>query len=434
MRTEIIIPHVGETTRTVRITRWLKNVGDPVVKGEAILEVETDKAVLEIEAYEDGILDEVVVQEDEEADALQVVGYLRSTGEDAEEARAVAERAIRSPEQAAAAIAATAAETGISATPVARRLADELGVQIDSVEGTGPHGRVTQADVRRMVEERSARAETGQGRVRASPKARQLAKELGVELRAVAGTGADGLVTSDDVRRTSAAGDRIHALPKIRRVIAERMSLSKKTVPHFYLMVDADMSGAKRLRGHCTDELGWERPPTYTDIVVRATALAVAGHPELNVEYREEASGWVQRLGVGIGVAVSVPDGLIVPVVGDADRLTLQETSDRIRQLTQRARVGRLRAEDFGEKSLVVSNLGMYGVDAFIAIIDVPDPMIVAVGKVADRVAVEDGLPIVRPMATLTLSGDHRVLDGVQAAEFLRDVKRLVESPFDLVR
>jgi pyruvate dehydrogenase E2 component (dihydrolipoamide acetyltransferase) len=199
-------------------------------------------------------------------------------------------------------------------------------------------------------------------------------------------------------------------------------------------MVDADMSEAKRLRAHCTETLGWERPPTYTDIVVRATAVAVAAHPEVNIEYREQASGWVQRLGVGIGVAVSVPDGLIVPVVGDADRLTLEETSGRIRQLTQRARIGRLRAEDLGDKSLVVSNLGMYGVDAFIAIIDVPDPMILAVGEVADRVAVEDGLPVVRPMATLTLSGDHRVLDGVQAARFLRDVKRLLENPFDLVR
>jgi pyruvate dehydrogenase E2 component (dihydrolipoamide acetyltransferase) len=218
---------------------------------------------------------------------------------------------------------------------------------------------------------------------------------------------------------------------KRRRVVAERMVRSKQEVPHFYLMADVDMSQVDALRAYCQQTLSWERPPTYTDVIVRACALALSRLPQFNVSYKEGRV--VQHDGVNIGVAAGLPEGLLVPVVAAADELSLARLSGQMRQLIGRARKGRLHTGDVGQRSMEISNLGMHGVDAFVAIIDIPDPMILAVGRVSERVVPVAGQPVIRPMCTLTLSVDHRVFDGVEGAQFLERIKLLLEQPFELL-
>jgi pyruvate dehydrogenase E2 component (dihydrolipoamide acetyltransferase) len=275
-----------------------------------------------------------------------------------------------------------------------------------------------------------------------APKARALAKELGVEVSQLAGTGYAGLITTQDVRRAAEGINEPRPkevepphppLPfRRRQAIAQKMQKSKQTVPHFYLMVDVNMSQAQRLRSYCTETLGWERPPTYTGMFIRACALALASMPEVNAIYHDQ--GLVPRDTIDIGVVVGLEDGLLVPVVSQADHLTLEETSRNLSEIVDRARSGKLRDAQLGQKSMVVSNLGMYGMDAFIAVIDIPDPMILAVGRILDRVVPFNGQPAIAPFCTLTLSADHRALDGVSGSKFLGKVASAIENPYELLR
>lgn len=435
MAIEVVVPQVGEAIAEVTLVTWLKSEGDYVRRGEPLFEVDTDKAIVEVEAFAEGTLTQILVPEGGAVMPQQVVALLTPEGE----AEAAPSPDAEVVAQAAEVPPPTQAVPDVKISPVAQRIAAELGVDLSKVQGTGPGRRVTAEDVHRAAGVEVGKrvpppADGGPPRVLASPKARRLAKELGVDLHRLQGTGIDGMIVAEDVQAALVAprpsGPR--PLSKLRRSIATRMQLSKQTIPHFYLMVDVDMTQAQHLRTYCGEKLGWEQAPTYTDIVVRACALALADMPALNVTYADE--GMVRRGTVGIGIAVSVEDGLIVPVLPTADQLSLRQTSEAARGLIARAREGRLRGGDLSQKSMVVSNLGMYGVDAFVAIIDPPDPMILAVGRIADRVVPVEGQAAIRPMSTLTLSVDHRALDGVAGSEFLTRVKDLLESPFELLR
>jgi pyruvate dehydrogenase E2 component (dihydrolipoamide acetyltransferase) len=444
VQVEIVVPQVGEAAAEVTLVAWLKEEGDRVGKGEPLFEVDTDKAIVTVEAFADGTLAQILVRAGSAVMPRQVVGTLRQADEEVPLSSVPLHRDG----------AARSGQVASRVSPMARRVADELGVDASTVQGTGPGGRVTAQDVRRLAAQGTDRSATSAGtgpsvRANASPKARRLARELGVELVGLAGTGVSGMITTRDVRSAATAVARstptvlagvepdVRPFNKLRKAIATRMATSKQTIPHFYLLVDVDMRQVQRLRDYCSETLGWERPPFYTDVIVRACALALAAMPQVNVVYSEQ--GFIQRDTVDIGVAVSLDSthpsgaGLIVPVLPQADRLGLRATSRRLRDLVERARRGRLRERDLGQKSMVVSNLGMYGVDAFVAIIDPPDPMILAVGCVADRVVPADGQPAIRPMSTLTLSADHRVLDGTQGARFLTRVKASLENPFEML-
>jgi pyruvate dehydrogenase E2 component (dihydrolipoamide acetyltransferase) len=319
-----------------------------------------------------------------------------------------------------------------------------LEVDLAQVKGSGPGGRIVVEDVKAFATQPTPTGQTiapasndKSPRILASPKARRVAQELGVALAGLTGTGVDGLITARDVEaaadsatpQPSAAG--VQPLSKLRQTIARRMQTSKQTAPHFYLTAETDMTQAQQLRAYCRQTLGWERSPTYTDLIVRACVVALVAMPDCNITYTE--AGLAPRPTIDIGVAVSVAGGLIVPVLPGADRLSLAETSAQIRDLGERARQGRLRPADMGAKSMVVSNLGMTGVDSFTAIIDPPDPMILAVGRVAERIVPLNGQPVIRPMCTLTLSADHRAFDGVQGAQFLMRVKAILENPFEIM-
>jgi pyruvate dehydrogenase E2 component (dihydrolipoamide acetyltransferase) len=254
-----------------------------------------------------------------------------------------------------------------------------------------------------------------------------MARELAVELASVTGTGREGMVTGEDVERAAAMAPTAEVEPeeaelsRERRIFGARMQRSKQTVPHFYLLVDADMTAAAELRERCRTELRWARVPTYTDLVVAASAAALAREPRLNAALVD--GQLIRRRAVNVGIAVAGDEGLVVPVVAEADRLGLQAISEQTRALAERARARRLKPADVAEKSIVVSNLGMHGVDAFLAIIDAPDPLILSVGRVAQRCVPIDGGIGIRPLCTLGLSVDHRVLDGVDGARFLALVR-----------
>lgn len=387
IKREITVPQAGEAITEARLIEWLKDEGDAVSKGEVLFLVDTDKAVVEVEASADGTLAKILISEGSTVTPQQVVGILETEEKE--------ERLLRHPP------AGGKAPSEAESHPEASQIAGE-GERPSSVD------------------------------VSVSSEAMRLAEELGLDLRNIAGTGTDGMITVNDVKlaaQTLADADferEFAPLSKQRQTIAKRIITSKKNVPHFYLTMDVDMSGAKKLRSECLERLGWERPPTYTDIIVHACALALSEMPMFNVIYTEEGVIW--RKTVDIGVVVGLEDGLIVPVLSAADQLDLAETSQRIHELVARARQGRIREGDLVEKSMVVSNLGMFGVDTFYAIIDIPDPMILAVGRIVDRIVPVDNQPAIRPYCTLSLSIDHRVIYGIQGAAFLGKVKNNLEQ------
>jgi pyruvate dehydrogenase E2 component (dihydrolipoamide acetyltransferase) len=378
--TDVVVPQISEVAAEIVLVRWLKSEGDAVRKGEPLFELDTDKYVVEIEAFEDGVLTELVVTEGSVVEPGQVVARIGADGD----------------------------------APRAVQPALQVGPSHAVTEGAGPRQKVL-----------------------ASPKARRLARELGVDVSTLSGSGSGGLVTSDDVHAAAGlagagAGEPgVEPLSDARRAIGRRMQASKQTVPHFYVLVDVDMGEAVRLRSHCVDELGWERAPTFTDLIVAACAHALRERPDVNVKL--DGAGLRRRTTVDIGIAVGLEEGLIVPVVENVDRLDLRALSESAGRAAARARSGRLLGSDLAERSLVVSNLGMHGVDAFIAIVDPPDPIILAAGRVAERAVVSDGMPAVGWSCTLTLSADHRVLDGMAAARFLGAVKTRLESAFSFV-
>jgi pyruvate dehydrogenase E2 component (dihydrolipoamide acetyltransferase) len=429
---EIVVPQVGEAVAEVILREWLVAEGATVSRGQPLFLVDTDKAVVEVEAHADGVLAKILAANESAVMPRQVVALLIPLG--------AADAPPEPPHDRAA---------GPDVSPVAARLAAELGVDLTTLTGSGPGGRIMVADVEAARQERplppSPPAERA-GRVAATPKARRLARELGIDLTATSRGHSDGLLRADDLARAGApaapparapeAGAAEEPAPgeplsRVRQAIAERMTAAKLQAPHFYLMSEVDMTQAARLRAHLGEPRGGERPPSYTDMIVRAVGLAFRAMPQLNVALAE--GRLVRRPTIDVGVAVSLNDGLIVPVLRAVDRQSLWEVSRAQRDAAERARLGRLRPDELGDKSLTVSNLGMRGVDAFVAILDLPAPMILAVGRVAERAVAVDGRVVARLTAAFTLSVDHRVLDGAAAADFLTLIRRHIENPFELL-
>lgn len=414
MPIEIVVPQIGEAVAELTLMNWLKAEGDVVRKGDVLFEVDSDKAIVEVEAYVDGTLLAIHSPAGSAVMPQQVVALLQP----ADEPSAAQPKPAPEPERVSAP----------KVSPVAQRLAADLDVDLATVTGSGPGGRITADDVRIRA---NHNAPDPAARINASPKAKRLAREQGIDLDTLRGSGINGMVRVRDVEAVQPAlPAAASSLTKLRQTIAARTIQSKQTIPHFYLMADVHMSAVNHLREYCRSR--WEqRPPTYTDMLVRACALALRDHPHMNQHFTD--AGLVAHDSVSIGVAVHTDAGLVAPVIPNADSLSLRGLSAAMRDMTDRARAGRLKPSDMGSKSMVVSNLGMYRVDAFVAIIDMPDPMILAVGRVTDRAVVVSGQVGVQPVCTLTLSADHRALDGVPAAQFLEAVVAHLENPFALL-
>lgn len=396
MATDVIMPALGMAQDTGKIVRWLKAEGDVVTKGEPLMEVETDKVTVEIEAPADGTLGGLRAGEGEDVPVGHAVAVILAPGE-APPAQA-SEPEARPGETRAAVTAAVpqAAERAVEAvgrrplaSPKAKRLAAERGIDVGAIVGSGPHGAVVAADV-----------------------------------EAVAGDGAAALnapapATAEPV-----------TVGAVWQRMAERIATSWQTVPHFFLVREVDASRLEAWRTSTRKRPGYEHV-THTDLLVKLSAEALRRHPRVNASWR--VGSIVALADVNVGIAVATDDGLIVPVVHGADRLELREIAERRARLVQAAREGRLGPGDVAGGTFTISNLGMYGVDAFLAIVNAPQAAILAVGRIVDRVVPADGGSAVRPTVALSVSFDHRVVDGARGAEFLETLASLVEEPAGLV-
>ncbi|HEU4450387.1 MAG TPA: dihydrolipoamide acetyltransferase family protein [Gaiellaceae bacterium] len=389
------MPALGMAQETGRVLRWLKAEGDAVAKGEPLMEVETDKVTVEIEAPAEGLLAAVRAEAGTDVPVGQAVALILAPGEVAPENGGAA-RSAEAPSAPPAAVAAAGrplragrAARRRLASPKARRLAAEQGIDLDALgDGSGPHGAVLAADVAAARPAAAARP----------PAAAQ------------AGAAAELPVS------------------RIWEVMAERTTRSWTTAPHFYLVRDVDAGRLQSWRRAARARLGLD--VSVTDLLVRATAAALRGHPRANAAW---VDGAVRRNDeINVGIAVAVEDGLVVPVVHGADRIGVAGIAARREEIVARAREGSLRPDDVERGTFTISNLGMYGVDAFNAVLAGPQAAILAVGRIAERVVAVDGAPAVRPMATLTLSCDHRTIDGATAARFLSELADLIEEPAGL--
>jgi pyruvate dehydrogenase E2 component (dihydrolipoamide acetyltransferase) len=366
MAISVVMPALEMAQETGKLLAWRKKEGDQVTKGEPLLEIETDKVVLEVEAPGDGILAGVTSFEGADVPVGQTIAWIVAPGE---QPPAVLD----------------------TAAPSARALTEPV---------------------------RTAPTAASEGQ-KISPKARRLAKELGVDLSGVQGTGPDGVITGEDVQR--AAESPQPGLSTIARLMAERTTQSWTTTPHFFLVREVNATGLVAAREQHGAGI------TYTDLLVALVGRVLAKHPKMNASWTGDAI----RLNpdVNISLAIAIQDGVVGAVIANAGAAGLADIATRRRDLTDRARAGRLHPPDVSGATFTISNLGMFGIDAFSAIITPPQAAVLAVGRIADRVVAVEGQPIVRPMMTITLSSDHRVVDGAQAATFLNELASALQAP-----
>jgi pyruvate dehydrogenase E2 component (dihydrolipoamide acetyltransferase) len=439
MPVPFIMPKFDMDQEKATINSWCKKEGDFVKFDETVLTVETEKVAIDVPAPATGILAGIMFREGDVVPVTRVIAYILKEGEtladlpEAEEARVTPSRpevlSISQP-------VIVPAVAPLHATPVAIRMAKEEGVDLTRVPAAGE--RVTRGDVERFI---AFQKTAGRVATAATPAARRIAQESRVALETVAGSGPRGRVQAADVVAASrsapaSAGangreSEIVPLTSIRRTIAERMQQSFQESPHIALTVEVDMTEAesirKRFNSHA-EKLGQPRV-TVTALILKVVAWALVRHPYLNASFGGDSiSLWKD---VNIGVATAAPYGLVVPVLKNADRLAVSELNARLIQLAERARENKLKLDDVQGGTFTISNLGMFGINQFRAVINPPESAILAVGSVVRRpVVLNDADDIeVRPMMSLTLSADHRVIDGIVAARFLSDLLTGLESP-----
>ena len=445
MATSVVMPALEMTQESGRLVAWLKRDGETVNKGEPLMEVETDKVTIEIEAPDSGILGGVLIQENEVVPVGQTIAWILAPGEKAPASSVLDSHSGRAPTRTAQKEQTPAKNHSVEISPLARRIADEHGIDIAVLRSNG--GRIEKADVLAYIDsthqtqpEPASAPSTVSSLTHfpspASPKARRLASERGVDITLLKGSGPDGAVLADDVPReatTVSPTGSLETPSTVWRVMAERMTASWTTVPHFYLIRDLDAGNLIEWRMHILPivEKRTGIRPTYTDLLVKAIGFTLREHPRLNAAWAE---GNIQfNNSVNIGIAVAVGDGLIVPVIRRADSSSVGEIAVQRMDMIKRAQDRKLRPADISDGTFTLSNLGMYNVDAFNAVINTPQAAILAVGRIAERVVAVNGEPAVRSMLTVSLSCDHRVVDGARGAQFLDDLTNLIEDPWRLL-
>jgi pyruvate dehydrogenase E2 component (dihydrolipoamide acetyltransferase) len=407
-----------------------------VEKGDPIVEVSTDKVNMEVEAMATGILDGVRYREGDTVPVTEIIAFIRATDE--------APLTVESAAPAAAASAPAARKTTEArATPVATNLAQEQGVDLALVTGTGPGGQITKRDVEEVLATRTT-SPLPFGKVPVVPAARRLARQLDIDLTRIQGTGPRGRVQTLDVQAAKTRLPQVTAMPSavpgsnvlkmiplegMRLTIATRMQKSAQEAPHIVFDANIDVTAAESLRARANQHLKENQPHiSLTAILAKTCAWALRRHPLVNS--RLDGHQIMVLSDVNIGIATALEEGLIVPVVHSADRKSIAEIAGEIRELVDRARNNRLRPDDVMDGTFTISNLGMFGIDRFTAIINPPQTAILAVGRVTKSIVPdEEDHPVVRPMMTITLSADHRVIDGAIAARFLSDVREALEHP-----
>ncbi len=414
MATKVHMEALSPTMEEGRLVKWTKHEGDPVKSGDTLAEVETDKAVMELVARADGQLLKVMVPEGTTVPVGNVVAWIGKPGEKVDgagsgeaataapkPAPAAAAPAAKVPAPAPVPVAAASDATRVKASPLAKRIAKEAGVDLKLVQGSGPGGRVIKRDVE------------------------------GAPASPTASVAAPAPRTTPDVRRTGVPYEDV-PLTQIRKTIAKRLAASIGPIPHFFLTTEIDMERAAEAREALNKQLGEEGGKiSFNDIIIKAVALALVQHRACNAWFQEDHIRYWNE--VHIGMAVAIEDGLITPVIRNADLKSLREIGAESRELSGRARSRRLKPEEYTGATFSVSNLGMFDIDQFTAVINPPEAGIVAIGSIVAKAVPDGDRVVVRRRLRLTMSCDHRVIDGATGAVFLKTLKQMLENPLAML-
>ena len=446
MATQVIMPKLSPTMEEGQLSRWLKKEGDKVSMGEPLAEIDTDKATMEMQALGNGVLRKILIQEGESAPLGQLIAIIGEPDEDisaltAQAATSPSPKAPASAEQEPSAqeakpapapeaavagnVAGNASGNGrqeaapsentssgrLIVSPLAARMAAESGIDLRSVSGSGPGGRIIKRDVEELISGKTASAPAG-------------AQSPQRHLRAVGGAALQKSANAE------ASAYRDEPASEMRRTIAKRLVTSLGPVPHFFLTTEIEMDRAAEMRKGI-NELDPELKISVNDIIIKVAAAALMQHPQVNASFQDKVVRYYEH--ADIGVAVAIEEGLITPIVRAADQKSLSEIASEVRDLADRARHRKLRPEEYLGASFSVSNLGMFGIDEFTAIINPPEAAILAVGAMSPKPVVRNNELVIRQMMRVTMSCDHRVVDGATGAKFLQTFKKILENPLFLV-
>ena len=435
----ITLPKLGQSEEEGKIVKWRKREGDAVAKGDILFEIETDKAVLEVESYFEGTLLKIVVPEGQTVPIQSLVGFMGNPGEPIPEvkqpvppppkveaappaapapAREVTRPAAPRPvarELSVSPAPAPPAPTLFRISPRAARLAKESGIDPAPISGTGPLGRVVEADVKTYLTAK------GYDRLRITPAAKSLASKEGIDVLSLQGTGEGGRIAVTDVER--AIAEKPKPMSKMRQIIAQRLTHSYTTQPHFFVTVAVDMTDLVAFRAELKAK---GAAYTITDFILEAVTLALTELPTVNSSTDGKTVRWHSK--VQLGLAVALEQGLVVPVIRNADDLTLAEIHERATELTAKARAGKLTPDEMTGSTFTISNMGMLDVENFTAIINPGEGAILAVSSTLKTPVVKDDKIAIRSIMKMTLSSDHRLIDGALAARFVNAIKQKLEE------
>lgn len=411
------MPSLGFDMTEGKVSRWIKQEGDAVKKGEVIGEIETEKATVELEAASAGVLKKILISAGETVPVNTTIAIIGSADEklDTPTKSESKTKTIAPSAQTASVAQAPVVEVKddgrIKASPVARNMANEAGIDLTLLKGTGPGGRITERDVRAEID----------ARVKQVPAPQAIPAQTVVPPIATSAVPA---------MAPSLLGGEV-ALSKMRQTIAQRMTQSKTTVPHFYVTIEINMSEAMKLREQLNAMATDVEKVSVNDLIVSATARTLRKFPTLNASFRGDKLEI--HSDINLGIAVSVEEGLLTPTLRDADKKTLKEIAIETKGMSERARVNKLRPGDLMQSTFTISNLGMFGVDEFSAIINPPEAAILAIGAVSKQAIVVDEQIKIAQMMRATISADHRVTDGAHAALFMQELKKMLENPVNLL-
>ena len=463
MATNIVMPKMGYDMREGTVIRWHKKEGETVARGDVLADIETDKATVEFEAFTSGVLGKIVVDAGVLVPVGELIAVITAPGEElppevladvsAPPAEILpSESPVPAPvswtESAAAAPTQAAGSSSspgeVRAFPIARRIARERDINLADVTGTGPGGRIVEKDVLDYQPGPTAPAPAAAdsspspGEVRASPIARRLARERDINLAEITGTGPGGRIVEKDVLEyqpgAAVATQRVE-LTRMRQAIARVTVGSKREAPHFYVTAEIDMTQAMKLRADFNETNAQGARVTVNDLIIKASAIALVRHPKFNASFISDGQGDALQMNsdVNIGIAIALDAGLMVPGIANCESKTLVEIAAASKDLIERANSGHLRNEEYSETTFSVSNLGMFQVESFAAIIYPPHAAVLAIGAVQEQPVVRDGQVVVAQIMKATLSTDHRVADGAEAARFLMEIKSILEKPVTLL-
>jgi pyruvate dehydrogenase E2 component (dihydrolipoamide acetyltransferase) len=398
MASKVIMPKLSPTMEEGQIARWLKKEGDKVSAGEPLAEIDTDKATMEMQALSNGVLRKILINEGESAPLGQLIAVIAEPNEDIASilSETPAPEKKEAPPEPAPVVPAPASvpetvktDSGrLIVSPLAARMAADSGLDLRSIQGSGPNGRIIKRDIE---------AALTQPKPKAGP---------------------------------SATGYRDEPISEIRKTIAKRLVTSIGPVPHFFLTIDIEMDRAAEMRKNI-NALDPDLKISVNDIVIKVAAAALIQHPQVNASFQEKFIRYYEH--ADIGVAVAIEDGLITPIIRAADQKSLSQIAGEVRELAERARTKKLKPEEYTGASFSISNLGMFGIDEFTAVINPPEGAILAVGAMTPKPVVRDNEIVVRQMMRVTMSCDHRVIDGATGAKFLQTFKKILENPLYLV-